>query len=48
LGHAKKNVERADCYDITDLDLNMNTTNYINNNKYRDAAEIILHFINVK
>jgi len=28
--------------------LNRNTTNYRDNHKYRDAMEIILHFINVK
>jgi len=32
----------------TDLDLNRNATNYRHNHEYKDAAKIILHFINVK
>jgi len=35
-------------YSLYDPDLNRNATNYIDNHKYRDATEIILHFINVK
>jgi len=31
-----------------DPDLNRNTPNYRDNHKHKDAAEIILHFINVK
>ena len=34
--------------DHDDPDLNRNTKNYRYNHKYRDATEIILHFINVK
>ena len=33
---------------FTDQDLNGNTTNYRDNDKYKDTIEIILHFINVK
>ena len=33
---------------IVDPDLNRKATNYRDNHKHRYAAEIILHFINVK
>ena len=33
---------------FTDPDLCRNTTEYINNHKYKDAAEITLHFINIE
>lgn len=33
---------------IDDPDLNKNTINYRDNHKHRDAAEITLHFMNVK
>jgi len=44
----RKNKEKADHSDTTDPDLNMNTINYRDNHKHRDASKIILHFINVK
>jgi hypothetical protein len=31
-----------------DLNLRRNATEYTNNHEYKDAAEIILHFINIK
>jgi hypothetical protein len=33
---------------ICDLDLCRNETKYKNNHEYKDAAEITLHFINIK
>lgn len=48
LGTCKEKREIANRSDTTDLDLNKNTTNYRDNHKQKDGAEIILHLINVK
>jgi len=39
----RKTEKKADRFDPTDPDLNRNATNYRDNHKHRDAAEIILH-----
>ena len=48
LGTCKENQRKSRPSDTTDPDLNRNARNYRDNHKYRDAREIILHFINVK
>ena len=48
LGHAKKDREKADHSDTTDLDLCRHAIEYTYNRKYKDVAEITLHFITIK
>jgi len=44
----RKTEKKIDNFDTTDPYLKRNTTNYRDNHKHKDAAEIILHFINGK
>ena len=44
----KKDRERVDFSNTTDLDLGRNAIEYTNDHKNKDAVEITLHFINIR